>query len=185
MGQLRAVAPAALLVGLLAPREALLREAEALLVERHGPVAGRSPVWPFTFTRYYEPEMGPDLLRQFLYFRNGIDPAALPDAKLATQELERRLAEAHALPGAPDRPVNLDPGYVTLAKVVLASTKDHLHRIYLRDGIFAEVTLHFKGEAYQSFPWTYPDYRTEPYHAFFREVRAAVRGLACPEEGPR
>ena len=82
--------------------------------------------------------------------------------------LEKGLADAqYAVP----RPINIDPGYVTPAKLVLATTKDRAHRIYLGRGIYAEVTLTYAKKAFQSMPWTYPDYRSEPYRRFFEQVR--------------
>ena len=72
-------------------------------------------------------------------------------------------------------PLNLDPGYVTLAKLVLASTKDHAHRIYLADCIYAEVTLSYRGGAWQPFEWTYPDYRRADFHVFFTRCRELLR----------
>ena len=67
--------------------------------------------------------------------------------------------------------MNIDPGYLTQAKLVLASTKDHAHRIYLDRGIFAEVTLFYKDRHWQHRDWTFPDYRRADYHAFFDECR--------------
>ncbi|MEW6358916.1 MAG: DUF4416 family protein [Planctomycetota bacterium] len=69
------------------------------------------------------------------------------------------------------RPINLDPGYLTLSKVVLATAKDYSHRLYLGRGIYAEVTLHYQKGEFVAWPWTYPDYKTEGYHAFFRKLR--------------
>jgi hypothetical protein len=73
------------------------------------------------------------------------------------------------------RPLNIDPGYLTEAKLVLASTKDRDHRIYLSQGIFAEVTLHFARGGWQARPWTYPDYQRADYHAFFTTCRDYLR----------
>ena len=73
------------------------------------------------------------------------------------------------------RPANLDPGYIEQAKVVLASTKNFYHRIYLGGGIFGEVTMHFKNNTYQFFPWTYPDYKSKDYQDFFLRVRQIFR----------
>ena len=81
------------------------------------------------------------------------------------------------------RPLNLDPGYITPAKLVLASTKDHAHRIYLRDGIYAEVTLSFRGRKWQPLEWTYPDYRRDDYQRFFTECREWL--LNCGHGGGR
>lgn len=82
---------------------------------------------------------------------------------------------------AESRPLNLDPGYLTPAKLVLASTKDHAHRIYLRDGIFAEVTLVYRKGKWQPLEWTYPDYRRDDYQQFF--TRCRERLLNCGNLG--
>ncbi len=71
--------------------------------------------------------------------------------------------------------MNLDPGYVELSKVVLASTKNFYHRILVADGIYAEVTMHYEAGAWRSFPWTFPDFRSGRYAAFFDALRARYR----------
>jgi hypothetical protein len=123
----------------------------------------------FGQTTYYEPTMGPGLRKQFLAFATLIDPADLARVKLHTNGLERRLAETGAY--AEGRPLNLDPGILNLGKLMLATTKDQAHRIYLRDGIFAEVTLRFAHGAFEPWPWTYADYREPALHQFLLEVR--------------
>lgn len=138
-----------------------------------------SEVWPFDFTRYYEGEMGPDLKRQFFAFEQPVRPDRLPELKRETNRIEALVIE-ETLSDVP-RPVNLDPGYVTLSKVVLASTKDYTHRIYLDQGIFGEVTLHFEGGRWRVWPWTYPDYASGLYDSFFTELRERLRA-ALPEE---
>lgn len=149
----------------------LFAEAETALTERFGVVDLRSDVLPFDFTTYYHKEMGAPLFRQFVAFKQKIDPSLLPDVKRWTNELEERFADVRD--NQIHRRINLDPGYVTAAKLVLATTKDHAHRLYLRDGIFAEVTLTFRDKSFQPMDWTYPDYRTAEYIAFFNAVRAS------------
>ncbi len=139
------------------------------LTEVCGPVVLASDTLPFAFTDYYADEMGPNLRRRFCAFSDPFLPERLAETKLLTNRLERDLAgPGYAVP----RPVNLDPGYLTLSKLVLATTKNQAHRIYLRDGIYAEVTLSFRGKRFQALAWTYPDYRTDAYRAFFERVRA-------------
>jgi hypothetical protein len=155
---------------MLSARAEMFGRAEAAMSERYGGVARASEILPFHFTDYYGPEMGSNLLRKFLAFERLVDPADLAGIKLWTNALEDRFA---AEPGcAVKRPVNLDPGYVAPSKLVLATTKDHAHRICLGQGIHAEVTLTFLKGAFEPMPWTYPDYRTEPYRRFFEQVRA-------------
>jgi hypothetical protein len=129
----------------------------------------------FDFTAYYESEMGANLLRKFIAFERPVSPADLAEIKLWTNGVEASFSEAAASRRPPvRRPINLDPGYVTLSKLVLATTKDHAHRIYLDRGIYAEVTLRFLKGAFEPMPWTYPDYRTEAYRRFFEGVRAEL-----------
>jgi hypothetical protein len=85
-------------------------------------------------------------------------------------------AEYQSLVRGPEqRPLNLDPGYITLAKLVLASTKDFAHRLYLGRGIYAEITLHFRSGAWQPTQWTYPDYRRPDFQRFFVECRESLK----------
>lgn len=170
MGAIRLPSPVKLICGMITADTGLFAQAETALTARFGVVDLRSDVLPFDFTTYYHKEIGSPLHRQFVAFERLIDPAILPDVKRWTNELEERWAIVRD--GQPHRRINLDPGYVTAAKLVLATTKDHAHRLYLRDGIFAEVTLTFRGKSFQSSDWTYPDYRTAEYIAFFNAVRA-------------
>lgn len=153
---------------------AALPELEALF----GPRELESPVYPFDKTAYYEPEMGAGLKRRFITFKRLADPAGLVDWKLATNALEQRFAAEDSR-----RTINLDAGYLTGAKLVLASTKDFAHRIYLRDGIFAEITLAFRGGAWLAHECTFPDFRAPAYHPFLSQARDAhLRKCAdCPE----
>lgn len=134
-----------------------------------GSLAPSSRAFDFTETSYYRATMGDGLLKQFLAAERLIDPAELPGIKLATNAWE---AEYTGLAAHPEpRPLNLDPGYLTPAKLVLASTKDHSHRLYLGRGIYAEVTLYFKAGSWQAREWTYPDYRRADFQAYFTQLR--------------
>jgi hypothetical protein len=134
-----------------------------------GPFARISEAFAFTETDYYAASMGTDLKKQFFAFERLIDPATLAELKQDTNRWEAEYAAlgAHTEP----RPLNLDPGYITPAKLVLASTKDHAHRVYLRDGIYAEITLAYRQRHWQPHDWTYPDYRREDYQHFFSQCR--------------
>jgi hypothetical protein len=129
-------------------------------------------VYRFEQTRYYESTMGTDLQKQLWAFAELIAPHRLPDLKLASNALERELAEGYA----EARPINLDPGYLVQGKFLLATTKDQAHRIYLRDGIFAEVTLQFQAGEFRPWPWTYGDYRLPEVIAFLGQAREYYRG---------
>ena len=120
-------------------------------------------------TAYYNRLMGEGLRKQLLAVSGDFDPAQLAALKLASNEWEAEYAQSQHFPE--ERPLNIDPGYLTPMKVVLASTKDRAHRIYLRDGIFAEECLVYHQRCWQGRPWTYPDYLRADYHAFFVRVR--------------
>ncbi len=164
--------PALYFVGILAAgRRELALAGEAL--EREFGRPGRSSlVWRFDNTDYYRDELGPEPIRAFMAFPGRFPPDRLAACKLATNRLERELAQAIAGPWP--RPVNLDPGYLTPAKLILASAKNFSHRIYLSDGIFAEVTLQYKKGGFKTLPWTFPDFATGRYDDFFLELRKTL-----------
>lgn len=174
MGIARSPKPVKLFAGLLSGDEDLLRRARHLLTKRYGATDIESEIWPFTQTDYYELEMGTNLKRWFVSFDALIGPDQIGAIKRETNELEREIAEACLMPELA-RPVNIDPGYVDLGKLVLATTKDRAHRIYLGSGIFAEVTLQFIGGAWVAQPWTFPDYAGPLYHPFFVRARDVLR----------
>ena len=169
MGAIHQPEPVKLFVGMLAARSEGFATAEEMLVARFGAEDFASPELPFAWTDYYKGEMGEGLLRKFVSFERLIVPDAIADIKHATNAMEDDLAKR--FPGGPKRPVNLDPGYLTLSKVVLATTKDYSHRLYLSAGIYAEVTLRFHKGRYDPWEWTYRDYRTDEYAAFFLDMR--------------
>lgn len=120
---------------------------------------------PFTHSDYYTAEMGPRLARRVLSFLHLADPGALADWKARCLELERRWSWGGR------RLVNLDPGYLTRERLVLATGKNYTHRLYLGQGIFGEVTLQFRNRRWAAFPWTYPDYAGEPLQVILTQVR--------------
>jgi hypothetical protein len=176
MGTIRQSTPVKLFIGVLASHPNFIPQVEQRLVEAYGPIDHRSDVIPFDFTDYYQAEMGDIIDRVFFSFERLIEADQLPEIKRQTNRLEGELAPLLRTPGAAvKRPVNLDPGYIEQAKVILASTKNFYHRIYLGGGIFGEVTMHFKNNTYQFFPWTYPDYQSKDYQTFFLRMRQILR----------
>jgi hypothetical protein len=146
------------------------QEITNLLTERFGDAdCSHGPVY-FDFTEYYEDEMGEDLRKLYLTFETLIEREALAGIKVATNEIEKR----YTVNGK--RTVNLDPGYLAPDKLVLASTKDFYHRVYLSKGIFAEVTLHYRKGCYRHFSWTYPDYKEPLFLQFLEKARAGYMG---------
>ncbi len=165
MGEVKETKLVKLFIGLLIAQPPLLSDLLGSLKEKFGALELTSPLLNFDFTTYYEPEMGAGLKRQFLGFQKLISPERLPEIKLSTNDTEK----AWRVQGK--RLFNLDPGYLTDAKIVLATTKDFSHRLYLGQGIYGEVTLLFSRGKFEPLPWTYPDYRSEEYHKFFYDLR--------------
>jgi hypothetical protein len=172
MGKIRQPNDVKLFVGILTSIPELLTEVEARLVAQFGAIDLRCGPFPFDSTRYYDSEMGNSIQRFFLAFSDLIAPDSLAGIKITTNEMESSFAGTVI---TPRRPVNLDPGYLEQAKLVLASTKNFYHRILLADGIYAEVTLHFENGTWQSFPWTFPDFRSRRYDDFFLLMRDKYR----------
>lgn len=170
MGQPRPPQPVKLIVSAFAPGDELLQTAKPLLVAEWGETDFESDLLPFEHTAYYAPEFGSGLVRRVWAFRQLIDPGDLAAIKVRTNQIEQGLA----VDGR--RRVNLDSGYLCQAKLVLATTKNHGHRIYIGRtpetvGIYAEVTLQYRDKAFRPFPWTYPDYATPEYCKMFEEIR--------------
>ena len=163
------VSPVKFFCGLILADMDLLAPAEKALADLCGPIDREFGPVPFDFTDYYRDEMGERLQRMFVSFGPLADPGRLCGIKQRTNEIERSLAVETA--GKKRRRVNLDPGYVTAAKLVLATTKDFSHRIYLGNGIYAEVTLNFHRQGCEYHPWTYPDFKSGRYDSFFLSLR--------------
>jgi len=161
MGIPKAPSLVRLVVGILAANMELANQAKQKLAERFGMVDLEMQPVPFAHTNYYEDELGSSPLRSFLSFEDRIERETIAAIKLETNEMEKIW----------NRAVNLDPGYMTLGQFFLATTKDQRHRVYLGQGIFAEVTLYFENGHFHPFDWTYPDYRSEAYIKFLEKAR--------------
>ena len=170
MGTPREPAPAKYFVALLASDRSLLRAIEADLTPIMGTVDGRSEIWPWDVSRYYENEMGAGLLRRFVSFFPLMSPGELAEIKLQTQRVEAKYRDGER--SRERRRVNVDPGYCEAGKVVLASTKNAGHRIYLHSGIFAEFTLRYYGGGFREGLRTYPDYRWPETLCFLNSLRS-------------
>ena len=165
MGKPAKQVPVKLIAGLIYKDEGSLEKTLGILRRRFGAIDQRSPAMNFTYTGYYEKEFGRGLKKVFVSFTKLISAEKLAAVKNFTNKIENRLSLKNA------RQVNIDPGYLTLAKLVLASTKDYSHRIYLDKGIFAEITLSYRGNSFHPLEWTYRDYRTPEYIAIFNNIR--------------
>jgi hypothetical protein len=167
MGEIRKHPPVKLIVGMIGVDESIFSVAEESLSAKFGVIDFQSNILHFVYTDYYIREMGSNLFRKFITLEKLIQPEEIATIKLFTNELEKEFL----FPDTSRRKINLDPGYVTAAKLILASTKDHIHRIYLKDGIFVETTLRVENKSFQPWQWTYPDYRSEEYIQIFNEIR--------------
>ena len=182
MAEPRSAVPALLVVAVFSRNEDAVAWARPRLEQLFGPIGLTSSPYVFDQTTYYETQMGRDLRKHFLAFDQLVSPDRLADVKLQTNALEHELAVAGRYPEP--RPLNLDPGLLVLGKFLLATTKDQSHRVYLRDGIFAEVTLRYHAGAFEPWPWTYADYRLPCVHEFLQQARDFYRErLSCRPPG--
>jgi hypothetical protein len=173
MGTPREPEPVKLFAALLTCQERLLPKITDDLARAFGPIDAASATFPWEVTDYYRDEMGPGLLRQFVAFERLVAAGRLPEIKLTTQKLEASYLHVGESGG---RCINVDPGYLEASKVVLASTKNAAHRIYLQGGIFAESTLQYRHGSFEPFEHTYPDYRWPETRAFFAAARSVYLG---------
>jgi hypothetical protein len=158
--------PVKLVFSIFATQVARLNETITILSAAYGQPDFLSAVIPFDYTDYYCAEMGENLVRRFLSMEKLIEPEVLPDIKLTTNEIENKSALDSR------RQVNIDPGYISKAHLILATCKAYTHRPYLRDGIYADLTLVYQGKKFCSLPWTYPDYADERQLLMLSKIRA-------------
>lgn len=174
MGHKRQPEKFKLISGLLYADPEILSKVKPLLEREFGKIDFESEELDFTQTDYYRQEMGEGLKRRFLGFSKPVDPARAYRAKLKTNSIERRLSKNG------NRAVNIDPGILSLSKLILFTTKDYSHRIFINDGIFAEVTLLYENDRFKPCPWTYPDYRQDLYSDILCRMR---KDLKNPDKG--
>ena len=152
----------------------ILDQAAEQASESWGEIFLRTGDIDFDMTQYYDRTMGPGLKKRLLAFRDLIDPVELVASKCQSNQWEQQFQQQY--PDGPGRVLNLDPGYISEAKVVLATMKDRDHRLYLGDGVYGEVTLYYQlPGTWEASRWTYPDYRCQEYHNFFTGCRDYLR----------
>jgi hypothetical protein len=166
---------ARLLVSAIYREEGRFEEVLSGLASRLGPVDRTSGAFLFDRTDYYEREMGAPLYRRFVVMERLVPREALADAKIGVEELEREFSSNGM------RTVNLDPGLLTEENFLLATGKNYSHRVYLRDGVFADLTLVYRKGEYRPLPWTYPDFTSSGIRAFLAEVREELRAARKKE----
>lgn len=180
--------PVKLFIGMISQDISLFERLKGDLISLFGPSDMESPVWQWEHTDYYLKEMGAGLKRRFVFFQRLINPKDIVEIKLKTIEFEKQYLNENNPPSPPfskegmggfkgGRRINLDPGYLNSAKVVLVSAKDFSHRIYLDNGIYGEVTLIYSGNAYHTLPYTFPDFRTQEYLDIFKKARELYKTL--------
>jgi hypothetical protein len=169
MTELKIPPPGKVIIGVITRDLVVMESAQTLLEKELGPVENKSPIIDFDFTDYYEVEMGKNLLRLWLSFAKPIPLDQLREIKFKTMEIEKKYLDTNG-----NRTINLDPGILSLCNLILATTKNYYHRIYLGQGIYAEVTLVYRHNNFEPLAWTYPDYRTDTALNFFTTVRKAL-----------
>lgn len=165
MSQPQTPYPAKLVIGIFLKDKTLIESIARQLVDRFGAIDMLSPWYDFDFTDYYAAEMGAPLTRRIFIFKNLIGQEELVRIKQATFALEQE----HSIESR--RAVNIDPGYLTRERFVLATGKNFTHRIYLSEGIYADLTLIYQKGAFRTLPWTYPDYASQNLRTFLEHVR--------------
>ena len=141
-----------------------IEKVKSILIKRFGLIDYESYDLKL-ITNYYEDELGANLVRQFYAFKKLINRDKIAEIKLYTNKLEDKFRVSSK------RTINIDPGYLSLGKFILATTKNQQQRIYLKNGIFAECALRYKNGGFVTWDWTYPDYATEAYRKVLNEIR--------------
>jgi hypothetical protein len=161
---------AKLVTGFIYKNETDFDRAVLLMKRSFGAIERESRELSFDFTDYYSKEMGKDLKKRFISFSSPVETGRAWKIKESTNSIEEDLSISGK------RSINIDPGYLTLAKLVLFSTKNYSHRIHMDKGIYAEVTLTFEKGSFRPLRHTYTDFKTEEYIRFFNEVRNTLKG---------
>ena len=165
MGKIKKFQGVKLITSIFSNEKELFDKVISILQRKFGPLDFESDFLPFNKISYYDKEMGLNLMRKFYSFKKLIRTDKIADIKIYTNKLEEKFSVQNK------RKVNIDPGYLTLGKLILATTKNQQQRIYLREGIYAEVSLRYKDKGYIPWEWTYPDYATDEYREIFNKIR--------------
>ena len=169
MGKIKNFQPLKLFIGVLLNPKISIEDLERLFIKHFGEIDFKTPPLNFTYTAYYEEEMGATLSKCFFSFKKLVMPEELPEIKILTNELEEQLLEKG------HRQVNLDPGVISLHNLMLLTTKNFSHRIPLAKNIYAEVTLIWQKKGFIDLPWTYPDFKSTEYKIILTEIRTKYR----------
>ena len=156
-----------LIIGFIYNNEEIYEKALKIMCDRFGPFDFATEEFSFTeeFSDYYDKELGGEAKRRILSFERLVNPDRQADIKTFTNSVEAELS----IDG--NRKVNLDPGFLSHGRLLLATTKKTGFRIPLKDGIYTELTLFYARGAWQKLPWTYRDYQSERVQSFLSDVR--------------
>ncbi|UCD17479.1 MAG: DUF4416 family protein [Candidatus Zixiibacteriota bacterium] len=175
MGRIKKPFPGRLIISAIYSSLGAMHDTIVDIEKKYGAVEFETDEMEFLHTKYYREEMGDDLKRKFFAFEKPVEREQLVEIKIWTNKLEEKYGEKTT--DYVFRKVNLDPGILTLANFTLATTKDYSHRVYLRDGIFGEITLMYQKQKFIPMPWTYPDYSEPDVIEFFSRVRETMRSI--------
>ena len=173
MGKIFLPKPAKLIISMFTSDKCLFSLYKEELIKRFGEVDIESNTQSFNFTDYYEEEFGKNLMQKLFSFSTLIRQDALAEIKIITNSIENNIENENIKNNMAHnkRKINLDPGYITLNKYILASTKNGPSRIYLNQGIYAEITLRFINKSFVTCEYTYPNYKTNEYINYLNSVR--------------
>ena len=165
MSHLKKSKPVKLIMSIIFKEKEILNAVMRELSSIFGQMDFVSEILPFDFTDYYCKEMGKPLKRQFISFLKLIPPEILPKIKLETNQVELKYTRDGK------RQANIDPGYISAERLVLATGKNFTHRIYLNDGVYADLTLIYQNKNFRPLSWTYPDYVSPKIREIFKQIR--------------
>ena len=166
MSFLKDPAPVKPVVAVFSASRKALGEVAHALEDVVGQIDFISREFIFDQTTYYREEMGWPLIKRFLALKSLIDPGTLVDLKISTVEIEAKFSDHMNR-----RRVNVDPGYISMERLVLATGKNNVHRIYLGRGVWADLTLLFERGEFRPLPWTYPDYLSPEVRTVMKDIR--------------
>jgi len=158
--------PVKLIASVFSQTQELITAVTKELSKKFGSIDFISEIFPFESTSYYEKEMGKGLIRRFFSFNKMVLPYRLSHIKLYTNKIEEHFSDHQG-----NRRLNIDPGYISLSHLILATGKGYAHRPYLRDGIYADLTLIYEDKSFHALDWTYPDYRSEDIIELMNTIR--------------
>jgi len=166
MGEIKFPKKVKLFTAIMFRKKEDLEKVLEILKEKFGIIDFELKPFLVDYTEYYFKEMGKPLYKGFYSFEKLIHPKDIVSIKLFTNEVEKDFSDEGK------RRINIDPGYLEDAKIVLVSTKNYAHRIYLSSGIYGEVSLIYRRNlGWTPLMWTYQDYAFDETLEFFLKMR--------------